>query len=140
MTRTARLIVLTAAMAAAASLSGCKVLNKGDSGPNPDTYADVTVIDPYTDEEITVRAFRSGNQPVRDAIKHLQNEDFDEALAALELAVAESPRDDRAWFALGLCREWLEDYEGAVEAYKQANFIDSQVEYQQARVRAEGWL
>ncbi len=45
-----------AAMISALAIVGCTAigLGPGDSQPDPDAYADVTLIDPFTDADITV--------------------------------------------------------------------------------------
>jgi len=118
------------------ALHGC--IGNGDT--SVERIADVPLVDPYSDEEVVIRAEASRVQRVEDAIKHMQNEDYAKAAELLEAVVAEEPEDHRAWFALGLCREWLQDFQSAVHAYKKANFYKSDPVYQKSRVRAEGWL
>ncbi len=75
---------------------------------------------------------------MREAIKHMQNEDFDKAIRLLEKPSQKRNRSSSV-VRPGVCCS-IGEFERAVEAYKAANIQHSSAEYQEARVRAEGWL
>jgi len=135
-----RLILGTLAVLSV-SLASCDALPPQLGGePGEDRIATVIVPDSLSDRDVSIEVIASGDKKVREAIKHMQNEDFETAASVLEQAVEESPNDHRALFALGVCYEWLAEIEKAVDLYKRANIAKSDPLYQAARVRAEGWL
>ena len=136
MKTSSHLIICVASLFLVVGIPGC--LGNGD--PDPNMITKVDLYDEYSGEEITIFVEASRNELVKTAIKHMQNEDYDLAIPKLEDAVSQRPDDDKAWYALGVCREWSGDLEGAVSAYKNANMAESKQEYQEARIRAESNL
>lgn len=130
------LIMCIASLFLVVGVPGC--IGNGD--PDPKRIATVDIYDEYSGEEITILVEASRNELVETAIRHMQNEDYELALAKLNTAVSQKPDDDKAWYAIGVCREWSGDLEGAIDAYKTANMIESDPKYQAARIRAESNL
>jgi len=137
---------LTGAMViAAAGASGCSAFDRigGGSRTNPrlNNFVDVIIDNPAASEEVSVRVTSSnGNKPLFEAVKHMQNDDFADAITQLEAGVEDKQIDAREHFALAVCYEVMGRYADALKQYKKANTLDTQTDYTSGRKRVEAKL
>jgi len=130
------LIVLACALSTVA-LTGCESMPVINNEPSEDRTVEVVLYNDCSGEDEVAMAVASRDDRARDAIKHMQNEDYDKAIDLLETLLDEKPEDHRSLFALGVCYEFQGRYEEAVDLYKRANLAESDPKYQAARIRAE---
>jgi len=64
------------------------------------------------------------NQPYSAGLLFLSRSDYESALHFFEIAIAQTPRDPRAWFQAGFCRGKLGDSDGKFRYYKRAIRLD----------------
>ena len=104
----------------AAGGCGCTMPWDDKTYPNccDGTYAEVQV----AGELIEVRSSK-GNEYCDAGVRHMRNDDWDDALAQLKRAVQAEPDDDCAHYALGVAYEKTGDPERALTHYKRANYL-----------------
>ena len=103
-----------------APLLGCAGAAKSETTPREETAAL-----PEVPSEAPARATPSGSPRVREAEALLQKGDAVGARNKFEGALAESPRDVRAWLGLGLSYEALGDAKQAERAYRSAIEVEA---------------
>lgn len=106
------------------------------SKPDVNKVVVVELFDPVAGSDVPITVNAGGSAESVEAIKHMQNDDFDKAVTVLKNVQASGKADDRDLFALGVALEKLDQLEPAVEAYKAANLKKSNDIYQASRRRA----
>ena len=69
-------------------------------------------------------AVKAADSELIDAVAALDGKRYTEAKDRLEKLTAASPLNDAAFYYLGMCRLYLQDINGAMEAFKKASQID----------------
>jgi hypothetical protein len=83
----------------------------------------------------TVRLERGRTDAARRANDLAEAGDYEGATAALREAVKADPRDDKAWFNLGVMQERRGQYAQAQESYRRAIEIDDRSKYKECEIR-----
>lgn len=109
--------------------------------PDANKIAYVKLTDPETGvaEPISVTT-RSTSSPSGRAIKHLQNEDYEDARQGLAAAIADGDKTYETHFAYAVTLEKLGQYQQAIEHYKIANLADSRPDATAGRKRCQAAL
>lgn len=131
-TRPAALLLIASVMTI-----GCSSVQETfRSKPDVNKVVVVDLFDPIAGSDVPITVNAGGSAESVEAVKHMQNDDFEKAVAVLQTVQSGGKADDRDLFALGVALEKLDRLEPAVEAYKAANLKKSNDIYQASRRRA----
>jgi len=86
----------------------------------------VVVVKDTDGEEISYNVQSSANEECDMGVRRLRNEQYDVAIKHFDRAIAEDPKDWRAWFGKGLAQENLGDLDAARKSYEEANALTSE--------------
>lgn len=126
------------------TLCACEALGlESDRSVDPEHRVEVEVKNADGVTETVVVHGIEGNKKLRDAIAHMSNEDWSEAVSVLTAASSEEERDDdqesqhHEHFALAVIHEKLGQFDDAIVHYKRANFLMRDPQAVRGRERCE---
>lgn len=93
---------------------------------------------PLANNSPSVKVSILGNGSSADFNQLMSQNKFSDAVKVLEEVLKKSPLEQRAWFNLGICRQALKDFDGALAAYQMVltlNPQDAQATVAAAQVR-----